>query len=151
MGVPLYVIYCFSFVAFNIFSLYLVFLSVINMYLDVFVLGFILYGTLYASHLFVLLPQLFCYWFLLVYFSFKILYYSSVSACSLNLPALLNISYNFLIGASILFPRSWIIFITIILNSFSARLPISYSFSWFCGFLSCSLVWIIFLCCLIFV
>ena len=39
---------------------------------------------------------------------------------------------------SILFSRFWIIFTIIILNSFSGRLPISSSFVWFGGHLSCS-------------
>ena len=47
MGIPLYVIYCFSLAAVNIFSLYLIFDSLINMCLDLFLLGFILYGTLH--------------------------------------------------------------------------------------------------------
>ena len=47
MGVPLYVIYPFSFVAFFILSL--IFVSLITMCLDVFLLGFILPGILYAS------------------------------------------------------------------------------------------------------
>ena len=38
-----------SLAAFNIFSLNLIFVSLISMCLDVFFLGFILYGTLYAS------------------------------------------------------------------------------------------------------
>ena len=46
MGIPLYVICCFSLAAFNILSLYLIFDSLINMCLGVFLLGFILYGTL---------------------------------------------------------------------------------------------------------
>ena len=49
MGFPLYVTCCFSFAAFNILSLCLVFVSLISMCLDVFLLGFILYGTLCAS------------------------------------------------------------------------------------------------------
>ena len=49
MGIPLYVICCFSLSAFNIFSLYLIFDGLINMCLGVFLLGFILYGTLCAS------------------------------------------------------------------------------------------------------
>ena len=40
-------IYCFSLAAFNIFSLYFIFVSLINMGLGVFLLGFILYGTLH--------------------------------------------------------------------------------------------------------
>jgi len=43
---PLYVTCCFSFTAFNILSLCLVFVSLISMYLGVFLLGFILFGTL---------------------------------------------------------------------------------------------------------
>ena len=58
---------------------------------------------------------------------------------------LLNISCIFSIFASILFPRSWIIFTITTSNSFSGRLPISTSFS--CsGVLSCSFVWKIFVC-----
>ena len=49
MGIPLYVISCFSLAAFNIFSLYLIFDSLINMCLGMFQFGFILYGTLCAS------------------------------------------------------------------------------------------------------
>ena len=49
MWFTLYVTCCFSLVAFNILSLCLVFVSVISMCLSVFILGFILYGTLYAS------------------------------------------------------------------------------------------------------
>ena len=45
--------------------------------------------------------------------------------------SLVNIPCIFSIFASILFPRSWIIFTIIILNSFSGRLPISTSFSCF--------------------
>ena len=49
MGIPLYVICCFSLAAFYIFSLYLIFDSLINMCLGVFLFGFILYGTVCAS------------------------------------------------------------------------------------------------------
>ena len=45
MGFPLYITRCFSLAAFNILSLYLIFVSLISMRL----LGFILYGTLWAS------------------------------------------------------------------------------------------------------
>ena len=51
MGIPLYVICCFSLAAFNIFSFYLIFDSLINMCLGVFLLGFILYGTLHFLEL----------------------------------------------------------------------------------------------------
>ena len=46
MGVPLYVICRFSLAAFNICSLCLIFVSLINMFLGVFHLGFILFGIL---------------------------------------------------------------------------------------------------------
>ena len=49
MGTPLCVICYFSVATFNIFSLYLIFDSLINMCLGVSLLGFILYGSLFAS------------------------------------------------------------------------------------------------------
>ena len=49
MGFPLYVTCCFSLSAFNILSLCLAFVSLISMCLGVFLLGFILYGTLCPS------------------------------------------------------------------------------------------------------
>ena len=49
MEFPLYVTCCFSLDAFNSLYLCLVFVSLINMCLEVFFLGFILYGTLCAS------------------------------------------------------------------------------------------------------
>ena len=49
MGVPLYVIYDFSLVAFTILSLSLIFVSLITICLGVFLLGFILYGILSTS------------------------------------------------------------------------------------------------------
>ena len=51
--------------------------------------------------------------------------------------SLLDISCIFLIYVSILFPRFWIIFTLMTLNSFSYRLPISSSFSCCCRFLAC--------------
>ena len=49
MGIPLWVICCFSLAAFNICSLCLIFINLINMCLWVFHLGFILFGTLWVS------------------------------------------------------------------------------------------------------
>ena len=46
MGIPLCVICCFSLAAFNICSLCLIFVNLINMCLGVFHLGFILFGIL---------------------------------------------------------------------------------------------------------
>ena len=48
MGFPMYVTCCFSLAAFSILSLCLIFVSLISMCLSVFLLGFILYGILYA-------------------------------------------------------------------------------------------------------
>ena len=48
-GNPLCVICCFSLAAFNICSLCLIFVNLINMCLGVFHLGFILFGTLWVS------------------------------------------------------------------------------------------------------
>ena len=70
-----------------------------------------------------------------------------------RMPGLPNLSYIFsilvfrlFICNSILFSRFWIIFTIIILNSFSGRLPITFSFVWFGGLLSCSFTCLIFLC-----
>ena len=49
MGIPLCVICCFSLAPFNISSLCLIFVDLINMCLVVFHLGFILFGTLWVS------------------------------------------------------------------------------------------------------
>ena len=49
MGIPLCVICCFSLAAFNTCSLCLIFVNLINMFLGVFHLGFILFGTLWVS------------------------------------------------------------------------------------------------------
>ena len=46
MGFPLYVTCCFSLASFNILSLCLIFVSLISICLGMFLLGFILYGTL---------------------------------------------------------------------------------------------------------
>ena len=49
MGIPLCAICCFPLAAFNIYSLCLIFVNMINMCLGVFCLGFILFGTLWVS------------------------------------------------------------------------------------------------------
>ena len=49
IGIPLCVICCFSLAAFNTCSLCLIFVTLINMYVWVFHLGFILFGTLWVS------------------------------------------------------------------------------------------------------
>ena len=87
MGFPLYVACYFSFAAFNIQSLSLVFISLISMCLGVFPLGFILYGTLCASWTlsFFMMIELFKF-FLLILFSiyhvsFRILLYLVIVIC----------------------------------------------------------------------
>ena len=57
-----------------------------------------------------------------------------------------NISCIFSIFVSILFLRFSVIFTVIILNSFSGRLPMSTSFSFFSGVLSYPLIWDITFC-----
>ena len=49
MGIPLCIICCVSLPAFNIYSLCLIFVNLINMCLGVFCLGFILFGILWVS------------------------------------------------------------------------------------------------------
>jgi len=58
MGIPLCVICCFSLAAFNICSLCLIFVNLINMCLGVFRLGFILFGTLWVSWVIISFPIL---------------------------------------------------------------------------------------------
>ena len=53
MGIPLCFICCFSLAAFNICSLCLIFINLINMCHGVFHLGFILFGTLWVSWIWV--------------------------------------------------------------------------------------------------
>ena len=60
MGFPLYVTCCFSLAAFNFLSLCLVFVNLVSMCFGVFLLGFILYGTLVPLGLDWLFP--FPYW-----------------------------------------------------------------------------------------
>ena len=194
MGIPLYVICCFSFIAFNIFSLPLIFVNLINMYLGVFLLypvwdslHFLDLGDYFLSHvrevfdynlfkyfLSLFLSSLFgtpimrmlvhlmlsqrslklssCLFFLFslicsvavistilsssslirssasfmlllihssVFFISVIVFFNSVCLFLISSISLLNISCIFLVCASILFPRSWIIFTVITLNSFS--------------------------------
>ena len=57
MGIPLCVICCFSLAAFNICSLCLIFVNLINMCLGVFCRGFILFGTLWVSWTWWLFPS----------------------------------------------------------------------------------------------
>ena len=56
MGFPLCVTCCFPLVAFNIFSLYLIFVSLISICLGIFLLGFILFGTLCTLWTWVMFP-----------------------------------------------------------------------------------------------
>ena len=102
------------------------------------------------------------------YFIFQVTYSSCASVILLLIPSieflisfivlfiivclLFSSSWSFLNVSCIffiLFPRFWIIFTVITLNSFSGRLPISYSFVWSGGFLPCSFICCVFLCLLI--
>ena len=65
----------------------------------------------------------------------------------LNISCIFSILFSRLfICNSILFSRFWIIFIIIILNSFSGRFHISSSFVWLGGHFSCSFTCWVFLC-----
>ena len=83
------------------------------------------------AHVSVLLPQLFCYWFLLVYFSFQLLWIWTINVNVNNQwlffsfsRSLLNISCIFSIHASILFLRSWIIFTILLWVLFQSLFPL---------------------------
>ena len=78
---------------------------------------------------------------------FHLVQCSSLVCSLVLLGSLVNISWIF----SILFPKPWIIFTIIILSSFSGRLPISSSFSYFSRVLSSSFIWDIVLCIFIFI
>ena len=83
----------------------------------------------FPTHLFILLPQLVCYWFFFWCIpSFQLLCFHLCLFFSSS-RSLLNISCIFLIHASILFPIFWIIFTILTLKCFSCRVPIS-SFIW---------------------
>ena len=56
MGFPLYATWCFSLATFNILSLCLVFVKFISMCPGMFLLGFVLYGTLYIACIDYLFP-----------------------------------------------------------------------------------------------
>ena len=91
-----------------------------------------------------LLPE--CFWSHLLHYS---LYINSF----ISYRSLLKLSRIFSILVSrlficdfILFSRFWIIFTIIIQNSLSGRFPISSSFLWFGGHLSCSFTCWVFLC-----
>ena len=71
MGIPLFVICCFSLVVFNIFNLGLIFFSVINMCLGLLLLGFILYGPVCISWTLVTVSFYILGKFLVIIFSFS--------------------------------------------------------------------------------
>ena len=130
MGIPLCVICCFSLAAFNICSLCLVFVNLINICLGVFRLGFILFGTLWVSWTWV--REVFNY-YLLEYFLMAFLfvffwdsYESNVGAFDIvpEVPEVVLFSFNsFFLSAS---------FISTILSSTSLSylLPPLY-YCWF--------------------
>ena len=92
MGIPLYVTCCFSLAAFNTFSLCLIFVSLINMSLSVFLFGFILCRTLgffdIRGYLLSQIREFFMYNLLkyfLIYFLFLLFFHDSYN---LNVHAL---------------------------------------------------------------
>ena len=97
MGIPLYVICCFYLVAFNIFSLCLIFVSLINICLGVFHLGFILFGTVWFS------------WTLVAIFFPTIRKFSTIISSNFLMPFLFIIffldSYDLNVGAFYIVPE----------------------------------------------
>lgn len=87
-----------------------------------------------------LLPHFYCYWSLLVHFTFQLLYCSSFHLFFKPSKSLQNISWVISACASILILRYWFIFTRVTLSYFSGRLPISTIFS-HSEFLSSSFVW----------
>ena len=100
-------------------------------------------STILPAQLSIVFSQLFWCLFLLVYFSFQLLYCSSLFVIQF-FKVLLNISYKFIFDLCLLYLlRSWI---TITLNSLLGRFPISTQLFWdFISFLLQKHV----LCCMI--
>ena len=116
-------------------SFLLIFFSMFHLFLPFYLL----------PHLSYLMPPLFYCWISIVCFLSHLLHYSLYIDFFISFMSLLNLSCIFsilvsrlFICNSILFSRFWIIFIIIIWNSLSGRFPISSSFVWFGGHLSCS-------------
>ena len=84
-------------------------------------------------HLSILLPQLFCYWFLLEYFNFSNCVIHYLFVYSLFFFYVLGDCINCVVPCifSILFSSLWNIFTVIVLYSLPSRLPISSSFIFF--------------------
>ena len=89
------------------------------------------------AHLFVLQPHLF-YLFLLVYFSLVTVWFTSVHLIFKSFTSLLNICCIFSVCASITFPKSWIILLSLLWIIFQVGYlsPLSCS----SGLLSCSFI-----------
>ena len=98
MGFPLYVTSCFSFAAFSILSLWLVFVSLISMCLGIFLLRFILCGTLCASWIWLTISSFFLWKFLTIIAS-KIFSYPLFFSSSSGTP------YNSTVGAIDIVPE----------------------------------------------
>ena len=120
MGIPLCVICCFSLAAFNIYSLCLIFVNLMNMYLGVFCFGFILFGTLWVSWPWVIISfpiigkfstiissSIFSWPFFLSSSSgtsmIQMLGHLTLSQRSLRLPSFLSILFSFFLPASFIF------------------------------------------------
>ena len=91
MGIPLCAICCFSLAAFNIYSLCLIFISLINMCLWVFHLGFILFGTRWVSWTWVAIS-------FPILGKFSTIISSSIFPCPFFFLLLLGLSYDSNVG-----------------------------------------------------
>ena len=100
----------------------------------------------FSASVFLLIPSReFLISFIVLFITVCLLFSSCRSFLNVSYRSLLNVSCIF----SILFPRVWIIFTIITLNSFSGRLPISSPVVSSGGFLPCSFICCVFLCLLI--
>ena len=130
MGIPLCVICCFSLAAFNICSLCLIFVNLINMCLGVFHLGLILFGTLCVSWTWVIISfpilgkfstiissSIFPWSFFLLNVQIRVLGRLILSWWSLRLSSFLLIHFSFFLSDS---------FISTILSSTSLILSSAY-------------------------
>jgi len=98
------------------------------------------YSTIYC------LQSVFDLIYCIIHYILTLFFFIS-SRSLLNLSCIFSILVSRLfICESILISRFWIIFTIMIQNSLSSRFPISSSFVWFGGHLSCSFICWVFLC-----
>jgi len=123
--------------------LFLPFSSLVHLFLPFYLPPHLSY---FLSLILLLVPSRVFFISVIVLFIIAWLFFFISSRSLLNISCILSILFSRLfICNSILFSRFWIIFTINILNSFSGRLPISFSFVWFLGHLSCSFTCWVFL------